>query len=106
MFSCMRLKPGPEVAVMALAPAQLAPMTAPREASSSSIWMAMPSSWGSLSARCSAISLAGVMGYPAKNLHPAVMAAYAQAWFPCQKWIFAKFCWLLWEFTLRQGNMC
>jgi hypothetical protein len=87
----MRLKPGPEVAVMAFAPAQLAPTTAPREAISSSIWMAMPSSWGSLRAKCSAISLAGVIGYPAKNLHPAVMAASAHASFPCQKWVFIKF---------------
>jgi len=87
MFSCMRLKPGPEVAVMAFAPAQLAPMTAPSEAISSSIWMAMPLCWGSLLARCSAISVAGVIGYPAKNLHPAVMAASAQASFPCQKYV-------------------
>jgi len=91
MFSCMRLKPGPEVAVMAFAPAQLAPMTAPREASSSSIWMAMPPTWGNLSARFSAISLEGVIGYPAKNLHPAVIAASAHAWFPCQKWIWVVF---------------
>jgi len=67
-------------------------MTAPKEANSSSIWMAMPPILGSFRARCSAISVAGVMGYPAKNLHPAVMAASAQAWFPCQKWILVKFC--------------
>jgi len=38
----MREMPGPEVAVMALAPAQPAPTTTPAEAISSSIWtMAM-----------------------------------------------------------------
>ena len=92
MFSCMRLNPGPDVAVIAFAPAQLAPMTALSAASSSSICMAIPPVWGSLFARCSAISVAGVIGYPAKNLHPAAMAASAQAWFPCQKRVFVKFC--------------
>jgi hypothetical protein len=28
-----------------------------------------------------------VIGYPAKNLHPAVKAASAQALFPCQKYV-------------------
>ena len=39
MLSCIRLKPGPEVAVTALAPAHTEPMTAEMEAISSSIWM-------------------------------------------------------------------
>ena len=92
MFSCMRLNPGPDVAVMAFAPAQLAPMTALSAASSSSICMAIPPVCGSLFARCSAISVAGVIGYPAKNLHPAVMAASAHAWFPCIKYVFDVIC--------------
>ena len=62
MVSCMRLKPGPEVAVMALVPVQLAPTTAPIEANSSSIWMNIPPTCGRRSAMCSVISLAGVMG--------------------------------------------
>jgi hypothetical protein len=37
MFSCMRLKPGPEVAVMDFMPPYEAPMTAAIEAISSSI---------------------------------------------------------------------
>jgi len=37
MFSCMRLYPGPEVAVIAFAPAHDAPITAAMEAISSSI---------------------------------------------------------------------
>jgi len=92
MFSCMRLNPGPDVAVMAFAPAQLAPMTALSAANSSSICMAIPPVCGSLFARCSAISVAGVIGYPAKNLHPAVMAASAHAWFPCMKYVFGGIC--------------
>jgi hypothetical protein len=38
MFSIMRLKPGPEVAVIDLAPLQEAPRMAAIEPSSSSIW--------------------------------------------------------------------
>jgi hypothetical protein len=34
---------------------------------------------GILRANLSAISVEGVMGYPAKNLHPAAMAPSAQA---------------------------
>ena len=49
-----------------LRPAKDAPMTAPRLAISSSIWMNTPSGEGvSRSAICSMISLEGVMGYPA-----------------------------------------
>jgi hypothetical protein len=84
----MRLKPGPEVAVIDFAPAQLAPMMALIEASSSSIWMAIPPTCGSLFDRCSAISLDGVIGYPAKNRQPAAIAPSAHASFPCQKCAF------------------
>lgn len=49
--------------------------------------MAIPCVCGSLLAKCSAISVAGVIGYPAKNLHPAAMAASAHAWFPCMKYV-------------------
>jgi len=62
MFSCMREKPGPLVAVMALSPPMEAPMTAAMLAISSSIWMNLPPSWGRRRERISAISVEGVMG--------------------------------------------
>ncbi len=62
MFSCISENPGPLVAVIAFAPAREAPITAPMLAISSSIWMNVPSSWGSLIERISEISVAGVMG--------------------------------------------
>ena len=46
MFSCIREKPGPDVAVMAFAPAREAPHRAAMEASSSSIWMNSPPTSG------------------------------------------------------------
>ena len=55
-------KAGPEVEVMALAPAQEAPTTAAIEASSSSICMYTPPTWGSRKAMRSATSVAGVIG--------------------------------------------
>ncbi len=61
-FSIISEKPGPLVAVIAFAPASDAPITAPRLAISSSIWMNVPSTCGSLTESCSAISVAGVMG--------------------------------------------
>lgn len=79
MFSCIRLKPGPEVAVMARNPPQDAPTTAEIAPISSSIWRYLPFISGSLLAMISAISDAGVIGYPAKNLHPAASAPSAQA---------------------------
>jgi hypothetical protein len=85
IVSCIRLKPGPDVAVMAFAPVQLAPTTALIEANSSSICMNMPLTLGKRAAICSAISLAGDIGYPAKKRHPAVIAASAHASLPCQK---------------------
>jgi hypothetical protein len=61
-FSCISENPGPEVAVIDLTPAALAPMTAPIDAISSSIWMNRPPTWGSRSDRTSAISVDGVIG--------------------------------------------
>jgi hypothetical protein len=52
--------------------------------------MAIPPTCGSLFERCSAISLAGVIGYPAKNRHPAASAASAHASLPCQKYAFSS----------------
>ena len=60
--SCMRLNPGPEVAVIALAPAQAAPIMAEMEAISSSIWMNTPPHSLSRTAILSMISLDGVIG--------------------------------------------
>ena len=45
-FSCIKENPGPLVAVMDLTPASEAPITAPREAISSSIWMNVPPTVG------------------------------------------------------------
>jgi hypothetical protein len=61
-FSCIRENPGPLVAVMDFTPAREAPITAPKLAISSSIWMKVPSTWGSLMDKISEISVAGVMG--------------------------------------------
>jgi len=60
----MKLKPGPEVAVIALAPAHTAPMTEQMEPISSSICMNTPPTSLSRTAIRSMISLEGVMGYP------------------------------------------
>ena len=62
IISCIRLKPGPEVAVSALMPAREAPQTAAMEAISSSIWMKVPPTSGRRAAEPSAISVDGVMG--------------------------------------------
>jgi len=88
IVSCIRLKPGPDVAVMAFFPPQLAPIIAPMDASSSSICMNIPPICGSRSEKCSVISFAGDIGYPAKNWHPAIIAASTHASFPCQKYVF------------------
>jgi hypothetical protein len=53
--------------------------------------MNIPSTSGRRSESCSGISFAGEMGYPAKNLHPAIMAASTHASFPDQKCVFASF---------------
>ena len=60
--SCMRQKPGPLVAVIALAPPQEAPTTATMAAISSSACRQKPSTSGSRRAIPSRISVAGVMG--------------------------------------------
>ena len=62
IISCMRQKPGPEVAVSALAPAREAPLTAAMLAISSSIWMNVPPTCGRRRASTSAISVDGVIG--------------------------------------------
>ena len=62
MCSCISEKPGPLVAVIARAPPATAPITAAREAISSSIWMKTPPSAGSRRAISSAISEEGVIG--------------------------------------------
>jgi hypothetical protein len=61
-FSCIKENPGPLVAVIDLTPAREAPITAPRLAISSSIWMKVPLTWGSLMDKISETSVAGVMG--------------------------------------------
>ena len=65
MASCISEKPGLEVAVIAFAPAQEAPIRVQAADISSSIWMKRPPNCGSLRDACSMISEAGVMGYPA-----------------------------------------
>ncbi len=65
MASCIREKPGPLVAVITLRPVKDAPIMAHMEEISSSIWMNVPSTFGSLSDRISATSVEGVIGYPA-----------------------------------------
>jgi hypothetical protein len=71
IFSIMSENPGPEVVVMALAPAQEAPITDDMAASSSSIWMYAPPTLGINWDMISAVSVAGVIGYPPKKVHPA-----------------------------------
>ncbi len=62
MFSCFSEKPGPEVAVIALAPPIEAPTTAAIALISSSIWMNTPPACGSSVTSRSAISEDGVIG--------------------------------------------
>jgi hypothetical protein len=63
--SCISEKPGPDVAVMALRPPTDAPIQAARLAISSSIWINFPPTLGSSLDNISAISVEGVIGYPA-----------------------------------------
>jgi hypothetical protein len=77
--SSIRLTPGPEVAVIDLAPVHEAPITLVIEAISSSYWTYAPPTSGIRIDIHSAISVAGVMGYPPKYLHPALSAPSAQA---------------------------
>ena len=60
--SCIREKPGPDVAVIASSPVSAAPMQAQMEAISSSIWMKTPPTCGSSHAIASMISELGEMG--------------------------------------------
>ncbi len=85
IFSSIRLNPGPDVAVMLLTPAQDAPTMEAMAAISSSIWMNVPPTSGSRPEICSAISVAGVMGYPPKKRQPAASAPSAQATSPVMK---------------------
>jgi hypothetical protein len=86
IFSIIREKPGPDVAVMDLAPVQAAPIIAAIEAISSSIWIKhAPLIFGIRAAICSATSVEGVIGYPPKKVHPAASAPSALAIFPCIK---------------------
>jgi hypothetical protein len=62
IFSIIKEKPGPLVAVIARAPVHDAPMMDAMEAISSSIWMKTPPFFGSFTAICSAISVDGVIG--------------------------------------------
>jgi len=62
MFSLYRLMPGPLVAVMALAPAETAPMHMPMEAISSSPWTATPPAAGSWRIIMPRMPEAGVIG--------------------------------------------
>jgi hypothetical protein len=78
-FSIIKLNPGPDVAVIALTPAQEAPRMAFIDASSSSIWIKIPSTSGRRADIRSATSVAGVIGYPAKKRQPALIAPSAQA---------------------------
>ena len=64
-ISVIRLKPGPDVAVIDFWPAYEAPSTMPIAAISSSAWTTAPPTLGSSSARNSMMSVAGVIGYPA-----------------------------------------
>ena len=60
--SLYRLMPGPEVAVMTFRPAIEAPRQKPIEAISSSPWMQIPPSGGSMASMWFRIVVAGVMG--------------------------------------------
>src|ERR1700683_1283128 len=79
MNSCISEIPGPDVAVNARAPFQLAPMTMPMEASSSSAWMMANLFFfvaGSMRMRwqwrvnASASEEDGVIGYQAQTVAP------------------------------------
>ena len=83
--------PGPEVDVIARAPAQPAPMTMPIEAISSSAWtiakVALPVSLSIRYFFMKAISASGsdedgVIGYQATTVTPAIMQPSAPATFP------------------------
>jgi len=62
MPSCIKENPGPEVAVIALSPATDAPIIALILASSSSIWIKTPPTFGRRYDILSARSVEGVIG--------------------------------------------
>jgi hypothetical protein len=83
--SLQRLRPGPEVAVITFIPAIDAPRQYPIDAISSSAWRHIPPTGGRSLSRVFKIVVAGVMGYPAKNRHPAVSAPQPIASLPAKR---------------------
>src|SRR3954447_20368090 len=85
--------PGPAVAVIERAPAQLAPMTIPSDAISSSAWTIANVALPSLSMRYffmypisdSHSDDEGVIGYHATTVTPAIMQPIAAAAFPSMR---------------------
>ena len=80
--SVIKVRPGPEVAVIAGEPANDAPITMLIDAISSSACTTTPPNLGSSAAKNSIKSVAGVIGYPAKKRQPDAMAPSASAWLP------------------------
>ena len=74
--------PGPEEAVIARTPAEAAPNNICMAPISLSAGTKTPPDSGSNDDATSAISLAGVMGYPKNALHPAATAPRTIASFP------------------------
>src|SRR6059058_5109464 len=82
--------PGPDVEVIALAPAQPAPIAIPTAASSSSAWTTeMRFSLSPLARNRSAYAIRyshsdddGVIGYQATTVTPPIRAPIAAAWLP------------------------
>src|SRR3990172_32653 len=68
--SCIRARPGPEVAVIARTPVRAAPIAMFTADSSSSAWTARPPNRGIWRSIDSRISEAGVIGYPVKEPPP------------------------------------
>src|SRR5215469_2367013 len=82
--SCIRLSPGPEDAVITRAPAAAAPYTMLMAATSLSACTNVPPTCGMYNAAASVTSLAGVMGYPKNERHPARIAPLMMATLPLQ----------------------
>ena len=80
--STIRENPPPLVAVIARAPALPAPIAKQIAAISSSVCLTTMSYFLACPAMNSKIELAGVMGYPDMNRHPAAIAPTAMAWLP------------------------
>src|SRR5438445_276295 len=77
--SCISESPCPVDPVAARAPVLSAPQHMPTASSSLSAFTQTPPTSGRRSAKCSSNSVNGVIGYPAKNRHPAAIAASAIA---------------------------